>query len=75
MTAAGHPAGGYVIEPVFRVEASLHRGSGGNPKSSLGGPRTAHEVAGSLHLHHQPVAQRLARFELEARVRVGHRGG
>jgi len=48
-------AGGYVIEPVHRVEASLHRGPGGNPKSSLGGPRTAREVAG------QPLAGRFFR--------------
>ena len=39
-------AGGYVIEPVHSVEASLHRKPGGDPKSSLGGPRTAREVAG-----------------------------
>ena len=39
-------AGGYVIEPVSCAEASLHRSPGGNPKSSLGGPRTAREVAG-----------------------------
>jgi len=39
-------AGGSVIEPVHRGEASLDRGPGGDPKSSLGGPRTAREVAG-----------------------------
>ena len=48
------------------------RGPGGDPKSSLGGPRTAREVAG---LQHQPFAQRHARFMLEAPVGVGRRRG
>jgi len=47
LTAAGPKAGRYVIEPVQGLEASLRRAfTGGNPKSSLGGPRTAREVAG-----------------------------
>ena len=52
-------AGGYVIEPVHHVEASLHRGPGGNPKSSLGGPRTAREVAG-LQLSYNINQSRIA---------------
>src|SRR5689334_8848746 len=60
--------------PVIRAEASLHRGPGGNPKSSLGGPRTAREVAGYCKTsHHQPVARRLPRLVFEARVGVRNR--
>jgi hypothetical protein len=57
LTAAGHEAGGFVIEPVSFVEASLHRRPGGNPKSSLGGPRTTREVAG-YNINHSRSAWR-----------------
>ena len=50
-------AGGFVIEPVHRVEASPQRDPGGNPKPSLGGPRTAREVAG-YNINHSRIAIR-----------------
>ena len=56
-----------------RAGVPANRGPGGDPKSSLGGPRTAREVAGySFRLQHQPVPQRSARLRLEPGVSVGH---
>ena len=62
-------AGRFVIEPAAGEKASLKPHAGGDPNSSLGGPRTAHEVAVQQQLepsNHQPRAHCGARFLFDA---------
>ena len=61
--------------PASRLRRPSAARPGGDPKSSLGGPRTAHEVAGLLQSHHQPITHRHPRLVLEARMRVSDPDG
>jgi len=67
-------AGRFVIEPAAGGKASLDPHAGGDPNSSLGGPRTAHEVAVQQQL--KPSTTRASRRALPLRHGCGSaRGG
>src|SRR6218665_1828810 len=70
-------AGRYVIEPAAGGKASLDPHAGGDPKSSLGGPRTAHEVAVQQQLKPliKPSATRALRRALPLRRAFGSAHG
>ena len=66
-------AGRFVIEPAAGEKASLKPHAGGDPNSSLGGPRTAHEVAVLQQL--KPSTTRALRRALPLRRGCGSAHG